>query len=105
MLAIAPQVACAQADRGSPNLMQQAERARRTGQYPEAIAFGERVLNGDSSNAGAARLVMRSLIDLGRYDDAIAMGSLMFRRLSRASVIDVPLGDAHRSRGQMVGAV
>ncbi len=101
MLAIAPQVACAQDERGSPNLVQQAESARRTGQYTEAIAFGERVLHTDSANAGAARLVMRTLIDLGRYDDAIALGSQMFRRLSRASVIDVSLGDAHRSRGQM----
>ena len=99
-----PQVACAQQPSDPVALVKQAERARRSGQYDDAIALAGRALVIDSANPVAARLLVRTLLDVGRYDDAIIRGEQARSRLVQPTLLDLPLGDAYRARGQMDAA-
>ena len=99
-----PQIACAQQPSDPGALVRQAERARRSGLYDEAISLARRAVVNDSANVLSARLLVRTLLDVGRYDEAIAQGEQLRRRLAPSTRVDVPLGDAYRARGQMDSA-
>ena len=90
--------ACAQDSSPGP-LTARAEAARYGGRYDEAITLARTALQRDSAHAGAARLLVRALIDVGRFADAVDAGE-RYRRAAHGAVdVDVALGDAFRARG------
>jgi len=99
---VAP-VACAQ--EGNPgSLAIEAQGARRAGRYDDAIRLARQSLARDSANAVAARTLVRTLTDLGRFDEASAAGEAYRRSAAGNVAVDVPLGDALRSRGLVTEA-
>ncbi|MEO6447262.1 MAG: tetratricopeptide repeat protein [Gemmatimonadaceae bacterium] len=100
----APLLACAQPSGDATSTLQQAERARRTGQYDDALSLARRAIAADTASAPAYRLLMRTLMDVGRYGEAVEEGERARARLVRPSRIEETLGDAYRARGQLAEA-
>lgn len=101
--AVVPMVACAQ-DADPVRLSARAAEARQHGAYDQSISLARQALARDSAHAPAARLLVRALIDVGRYADAAAAGEA-FRRASGGAVdAEVVTGDALRARGLAAGA-
>lgn len=100
MLAVSvlPPVACAQ-DSDSAALSARAVEAHQVGEYDRAITLARQALGRDSAFAPAARVLMRALADVGRFDDATAVGEGYRRASAGAPDVDVLLGDALRARG------
>lgn len=98
LVAAVPMVACAQvAD--PARLAARAAEARQHGAYEESITMARQALGRDSAHAPAARMLVRALMDVGRYADAAAAGEA-FRRASGGAVdAEVLTGDALRARG------
>ncbi len=97
-VAILPLAACAQ-DSNPVQLATRAVEARHSGKYDEAITLAKRALARDSASTDAARTLVRSLADVGRYDEATAAAEGYRRATHGATDTDVLLGDVLRSRG------
>lgn len=83
-----PVAACAQ------QTGEAAEAAYREGRYEEAIRIGRAALSADPSDAAAHEALVKALIEVGRYDDAVeAAGDLHNLR-----------GEALRARGRLAEA-
>lgn len=101
--ASAPLVACAQgAD--PARLTARATEARQAGRYDESLTLARQALARDSAHAPAARLLVRTFIDVGRYAEAAEAGEAFRRAAGGATDADVATGDALRARGLVSGA-
>lgn len=98
--ALVPPVACAQ-ETDPVQLTERAAAARSTGQYDEAIRLARRAVERDSAYAEGARLLVRALADVGRYDEATAAAERFRAASAGATALDVLLGDLLRARGQV----
>ena len=96
--ALVPPVACAQ-ESDPVQLTVRAVAARHAGQYDEAITLARRAVERDSAHADAARVLVRALADVGRYDEATAAAERYRASTQGATDLDVLLGDAFRARG------
>jgi len=99
---VAPLSACGQeglaASSGSPRS------AYRTGQYDQAIARAEDALRTDSTDAEAAGVLLRALIEVGRPADAVTAGTRLAGRAAMAARVGLPLGRAYRAQGKLTDA-
>ncbi len=93
-----PLAACAQ-DSTPAQLTVRAVEARHVGRYDEAITLARQALSRDSTSADAARTLIRTLADVGRYDEATTAGETYRRATHGATDADLLLGDVLRSRG------
>ncbi len=103
IMAAAPLVACAQ-DADPARLAARATEARQGGRYDESMALARQALARDSTNVRTARLLVRTLVDVGRYGDAVEAGEGYRRASGGATGADVLIGDALRARGQATAA-
>ncbi len=78
-----PAAACAQQDAGS------AAAALAAGRYEDAIRIASAAIRG--GDASARETLVRALIDVGRYDEAV----------EEASGLPLPRGEAHLARGRL----
>ena len=97
-VALLPLAACAQ-DSNPVQLVTRAVEARHVGRYDDAISLARQALARDSASAAAARVLVRALADVGRYDEATSAGEAYRRATHGATDADVLLGDVLRSRG------
>ncbi len=98
---VAPLSACGQ--EGSAAQMGAAE-AWRTGNYEQAIAQSEQRLRADSTDAAAGRVLLRSLLEVGRAGEAAAAGIRLSTKAPQAEQLAWPLGMALRELGKLTEA-
>jgi tetratricopeptide (TPR) repeat protein len=98
LLTVAPPAACAQ-EADPAALSRRAATARMSGRYDEAITLARQALARDSAHAAAARVLVRTLGDVGRHADATEAGEAYRRASAGSFAVDLALGDALKARG------
>lgn len=93
-----PGSACAQVAQPSP------EALYRQGDYAAAATAAVAVLSQDSARTDAARLLLQSLVDVGRVSEATEQGERIARNRAMGAFVSVALGEAWEARGRRAEA-
>ncbi|MGQ0648686.1 MAG: peptidase MA family metallohydrolase [Gemmatimonadaceae bacterium] len=100
LVTLSPLAACAQDAAANASFGE----LYRRGQYTESIAGAERALAADSSNAVAAVVLIRAMVDVGRVEDAINTAARLVLRPGLRHRVALHHGYALRARGRLAEA-